>query len=270
MPPVKRKFKSSYAARAKRARARNAPWRQMTKLASRAKITSRVVAQVNRLTRTIETKQAQWASARNVNLGHNGAYTVQMAAGGDLNPFRCTNGNDDPMGGNLGSRIGDQITIKGLSIVAFLECSLGRAKVFFRMMLVKCPRAQPPTIANGLFQGNSNNKMLDTVNTEKFTIVWQRQFNVSCTNLAPASVGVTGVPATGTAAGIGTRVIRAWIPGTKFGKGGVLKYEDTSSVNPKFFDYRLVIVTYDWYGTPETNNVGLLNEMYTKMYFKDA
>lgn len=233
---------------------------------------SKVVNQVRNLTRMIETKNAQWTSAVNVNMPHNDIYVVQMSAGGDLNPLRCTNGNDDPMAGNTGSRIGDRITIKGLAIRGMVECSLQRPKVFFRIMLVKCPRGQLPNLAGGLFMGCSGNKMIDTVNTEKFTIVWQTRFNVQTSNNAASTISVGGgVVNTATPGGIGTRTFSAWIPGKKFGKGGNLQYENTSSINPKFFDYRIVILCYDWYGTAQTiNNVGVLNELYTKLYFKDA
>lgn len=255
---VGRQVTQSYAARA-------AKRRRITVATSSA-----VVRQVRNLTRMIETKEAQWTSLSNVNLPHNNTYIVQYA-GGALNPLRCSTGADDPMGANTGSRIGDQITIKGLAIRGMVECSLGRSKVYFRIMLVKCPRGVTPDRASPLFKGCSSNKMIDTVNTEKFTIVWQKIFNVSTTNPAPLTAGLTGVPATGTPAGQDTRLFKAWIPGRKFGRGGTIRYEDSSSTNPKFFDYRIVILCYDWYGTPaDVNNVGVLNEMYTKMYFKDA
>lgn len=113
--------------------------------------------------------------------------------------------------------------------------------------------------------------MIDMLNTEKFTILWSKQYTVTTSNNAPTGVSGTGVPSGGTPSGIGTRIFKAWIPGSKFAKNGTIVYEDGSSTNAKFFDYRVVIVTYDWYGTPQdVNNVGVLNEMYTKMYFKDA
>lgn len=243
----------------------------------RAKVTrglsTALVQRVNTLTRLIETKEGQWSSAVNVQLPHNNTYVVQMTAGGALNPLRCTNGADDPMGANTASRIGDQITIKGLAIRGMVENAFGRSKVYFRIMLVKCPRGVTPDRASPLFKGCSGNKMIDTVNTEKFSILWQKIFTVTTSNSAPTAIlpNTNGVPSAGTPAGVGTRVFKAWVPGKKFGRGGNIRFEDTSSINPKFFDYRIVILCYDWYGTPaDINNVGVLNEMYTKMYFKDA
>ena len=227
--------------------------------------------QVSRITRTIETKQAQWKTGTNVSLPHNAPVVIQNSAGGDLNPIKTTPGTDDPMTANTGSRIGDEITIRGLKVVAFFENSLNRAKVYFRLMLIKCPRGVAPNAGNGLLQGNSGNRMLDDINTEKFSVLWQKVFNISCSNAAPGLVGATGVPSAATSAGISSRVIKAWIPGAKFGRGGVIKYENNDAGQAKFFDYRFVVIAYDWFGTPElVNNVGQINEMYTKLFFKDA
>lgn len=230
---------------------------------------------VNNLSRMIETKTGQWSSPTNVALPHNNVYIVQTSAGGDLNPLATGQSSSDPMIANTGARIGDRITIKGMSIKGMVECALQRPKVHFRIMLVKCPRGVAPTRAE-LFQGCSANKMIDTVNSEKFTIVWQTKFNVSTSNNAPGAyqAGVNpnaaGVVTASTPAGIGVKTFSAWIPGKKFGKRGNLQYEN-GSTTPKFFDYRLVYLCYDWYGTPQdSNNVGILNEMYTKIYFKDA
>lgn len=232
---------------------------------------NRLQNQVNRINSMVETKEGQWPSAANVQLAHNAVYIVQSSTGGDLNPIRCTQGVGDPMSALAGNRIGDKITLRGIAIRGMVETALNRSKVYFRIMLLKCPRGVTPTLANNLFKQCSNNKMIDTVNTEKFSILWQKIFNVSTANNAPTGVSGTGVPSGGTAAGIGTKIFKAWVPGRKFGRKGNIQFEDGSSTNAKFFDYRIAIVTYDWYGTPQDiNNVGVLNEMYTKMYFKDA
>ena len=72
-------------------------------------------------------------------------------------------------------------------------------------------------------------------------------------------------------AAIGTKVFKMWIPGRKFGTYGSVQYENASTTQVKFYDYRLVILAHDWYGTPQdVNNVGKINELYCKIYFKDA
>lgn len=232
--------------------------------------TSSLSKQVRSLTKMIETKNAQWKSPVNVNMPHNNVYVVQASTGGDLNPLATGQASSDPMSANSGARIGDRISIKGMAIKGMVECSLQRPKVHFRIMLVKCPRGVVPT-KNDLFQGNSDNKLIDTVNTEKFTIIWQRRFNVSASNLTANAVQpITGLVTSGTPAGIGVRLFTGWVPGYKLCRQGHLQYENGSTI-PKFFDYKLVFLCYDWYGTSQDiNNVGVLNEMYTKMYYKDA
>lgn len=259
-----RKVSASYASRFKRART-----------AGRTGYANimRVSSQVRAISRMIETKEGTHTSPTNVPLAHNKVYIVQASTGGDLNPLATGQSSTDPMAANTGARIGDRITIKGMMIRGFLENSLNRSKVYYRLMLIKCPRGQNPTIANSLYKGCSSNKMLDQVNTEKFTIVWQKIFTASAANNPPASVNVDGTPATGGPAGIATRTFKAWIPGSKLTRGGHLVYENGSST-PKFFDYRLAICVYDWFGSPSGDLVdtfvGRLNEMYTKIYFKDA
>lgn len=225
---------------------------------------------VNNLTRMIETKEGTWKTAPNVELRHNNTTLLNNTTGASLNIFQSTQGAGDPMQAGVMNRIGDQISVKGVKIVSFFENALQRAKVHYRLMLLKGPRGAPFNRAD-IFKNDSDNKMIDCLNTEKYTIIAQKRFNIETSNTAPATVGGTGVPNTGTAAGIGTRVVNMWIPGRRFGKGGTVKYENATSTDVKFYDYRIVIVAYDWFGTPQdTNTVGQLNELYTKIYFKDA
>lgn len=224
---------------------------------------------VNQLYSMIETKETTQTSGTNIGLPHNNVHIVQ-SGGAPLNIFKTYIGAQDPMAG-VGERVGDKVCIRGVKIVAFMENALERTKVWYRMMLVRCPRGVTPDRTN-LFKNDSGNKMIDQVNTERFTIVWQQQFSVSVANgAANTIVGVSGAPIqTITSGGQGTRVVKAWIPGRKFGRGGNIQYEN-GGVEVKFYDYRLVIVAYDWFGTPQdTNNVGKINELYTKAYYKDA
>jgi len=218
---------------------------------------------VNQLYSMIETKDSTQTLGSNISLNHN-TLTVH------INPFTLNQGTGDPMAGT-GSRIGDKISVKGLMIRGFVECALNRPKVFFRVMLVKMAKGDTLNTAN-LFKGDSGNKMIDQVNTERFTVLAQKIFTVEASN-APAAVTVNldGTVATGNPGGIGTRTFKMWIPGTKFGRDGNVQYEDASTSQVKFYDYRVCTLVYDWYGTPDVSNtVGRMNSLYTKLYFKDA
>jgi len=220
--------------------------------------------QVKALSRTIETKEGT-RKITNIQMPHN-QLTVFT-----LNPFESTSGTGDPMVAGTMQRIGDSIHVQSITFKCFVEASLGRSKVYFRFMLLKCAKGDTPTRGT-LFEESCDNKMIDTIHTERYTVVASKTFNVSAPNLTAATVGLTGLPATAGVAGItGNRVFTMRIPGRKFGRNGVVTYENQQGGQVKFFDYKLVCVAYDWYGTPQdVNNVGFINDGYTKIYFKDA
>lgn len=170
-----------------------------------------------------------------------------------------------------GNRVGDSINLRGISIRAFFENAPQRSQVYYRVMLVRGAKGETFSRAT-LFKNDSDNKMIDQFNVERFTCLAQKVFTIRTSNPAPITYTlVNGVPSSGTPAGIGTRTFKMWIPGSKFGRDGLVNYENGSGTQVKFYDYRICILAYDWYGTPQdTNNVGVLNEMYTKVYFKDA
>lgn len=237
----------------------------------------RAVAGVARLNRMIETKEQSWRSQENVAMPHNNLHIVNDLNANPLNIFSVGQGAADGMGVNGGQRIGDSIAIRGVSIRAFFENALARSKVYYRFMVVKMAKGDTLNRAN-LFKGDATNKMIDQINTERFTIIAQKTFNIYGKGDSIAnSVSAAGVPleaptiAGDYVGGIGSKTFKMWIPGRKFGRHGVIQYENNSSTQVKFFDYRLCIVCYDWYGTPQdVNNIGRINELYTKLYFKDA
>jgi len=207
-------------------------------------------------------------------LAHNNVTVVTDSVFGTaLNCFRIIAGTTDPMEANNGNRIGDQISIKGLLIRGMVENALARPKVFFRIMLLRGAKGETFDRST-IFKGACANKMLDQVNTERFSIVAQKIFTANASNVAASGVEtplVSGAPLIATAGGVGTKTFKFWIPGAKFGRNGNIQFENLSATQVKFYDYRLVIAVYDWYGTPQDiNNVGKLNELYTKLYFKDA
>lgn len=281
MPPYKRSRVSTSRAAATAVRVGN--WKSVA-AAGRARRNSRAVrnalgikgynglmlSRVSRLESMIETKEGQWTSANNIGIEHNNVKTITKDDTGVLNPFQSVQGTGDPMNKDGMARVGDKVSIKGMLVKGMVEGALSRSRVYFRIMLIRA--AKGDTINRStLFKGKSDNKMLDQINTERFTVVWQRIFNVSPPNSAPTAVDLAGVP-TGTVPGTtGSRIFKAWIPGRKFGRNGTIQYEDGSATQVKFYDYRFVVLAYDWYGTPQdVNTVGRVNEMYSVLYYKDA
>jgi len=252
----------SSVVRSARSFAKRAKGARMSGRTGYANVLRTTVARLNRIDKTIETKESN-VSLANVQLPHNNVYLWNQ------NPFNMGYGTGDPMSG-AGMRIGDHVAIKGLKTKFFIECALARSKVYFRIMLLRGAKAETFTRAT-IFKGGSGNKMLDDVNTERFTIVAQKIVTCTGTNPTAGSAGITGVPNTETTAGMtGNKIVKFWIPGRKFGRNGAIQFENASD-QVKFFDYRWVIVAYDWYGTPQdANNVGFLNEAMQRVYFKDA
>jgi len=222
-------------------------------------------SQVARLSRTIETKEGT-RRLYGINLQHNNLTVFTM------NPFQCTQGTGDPMSQGTMERVGDKITVKSLSYKIFIEASLGRSKVYFRFMLIRMAKGDTLDRST-LFQDSCANKMIDTINRERFTVIASKTVNVIAPNLVASTFNVaTGVPTAGTPAGLaGTRIVSFRVPGKKFGKQGVITYENASTSQVKFYDYKLCCVAYDWNGTPQDlNNVGYINDGYVKTYYQDA
>ncbi len=152
----------------------------------------------------------------------------------------------------------------------FLENPIDRCNTHYRIMVLRGAKGETFS-RDTLFKNDSDNKMMDVINAERFTIVTQKIVNLKTSNGTSSSIGLTGVPGNVVNAGMTTRLVTMWIPGTKFGKGGNIQYENQSTLQVKFYDYRICILCYDWYGTPQdANAVGKLNDCITKLYFKDT
>lgn len=221
-------------------------------------------AQIRALTRTIETKEGTRKVA-GINLAHNNLTVFTM------NPFESTSGTGDPMVAGSMQRIGDSIAIQSLQFKFMVRATLGRSKVYFRFMFIRM--AKGDTLSRStLFQEACDNKMIDKLNTERFTIMASKTFNVS----PPNAVANTFTPEAGTTTGgivgvPGSRIFTMNIPGRKFGPNGIIRYENQQGTQVKFYDYKLCCVAYDWNNTfQDINNVGYVDDGYVKTYFKDA
>lgn len=236
----------------------------------RASVRPTVTQRVNQLYRMIETKELSHKTAANYPLSHNNVAVLNRSDGAVLNFFYCSQGAADDMAQNTGNRIGDELNVRGVMIKGIFENALNRSRVYFRVMVLKGAKGEPFSRAT-IFKNDSDNKMLDQINTDRYSIVAQKVFTVQTANQAPITVDAAGQIATGGPAGIGSKLFKLWIPGYKFGRNGHLQYENGSQSQVKFYDYRVCVVAYDWYGTPQdVNVVGRINELYTKVYFKDA
>jgi len=226
------------------------------------------------LNKNLETKCAVTTSTDGVEILHNNFITL------DNTVLATTQGvkdqNSVPNGNNT-VRIGDEITLKGVSMKMMFELNERYSDVTIRIMLVRSARGDVPTRTT-FFNGLSGNKMLDTTNRERYTIILDKWIKMKAPNYG--SIGTHGivsefpgnVPATDADQVLSraTRIVKLWVPGAKFAKNGKIRYEGESA-QQKFFDYHVLAYAYSNYGTAQDiYNVARLNDYIKVLYFKDG
>jgi len=175
---------------------------------------------------------------------------------------------------STGQRIGDKITLQSVQIKGMIELNERYSDVGVKVMVVKCAKGDTISDSN-LWKGRSANKLLDDFNTERFTILKSQFIKMRAGNQAINPSGAQTV-GSGFAQGTdvisrATRMFNIRIPGTKFGRNGVLQYEN-GSAQPKFFDYHLIFFAYSNYSTSDVLgfNVARVNDAFTVLHYKDA
>lgn len=202
------------------------------------------------------------------------------------NLLNTTPGPNDPTSGNTQNRIGDKITLQVCKIRMMLELSERFSDVTYRIIVTKSSRGDTPTLST-LFKGLSGNKMLDEINYEKFSVIYQKWGKIRS---PPLSVGAAPADAATLSSGIyyntsagstnflsrATKIVKINIPGTKFAKDGIIQYEGPSNGTlQKFYDYNVFIYAYANYSTTAPTsltsgyNVLAVNDAYVRLAYKD-
>jgi len=183
------------------------------------------------------------------------------------------------------NRIGDEIMLKSVRFCMMLELNERYSDVTFRILLVKCARGDAPTRST-LFNGLSGNKMLDDINYERYSILYQKWVKMKAGNtgvdngepiLSAVPPGAAGVQFIEDAADFNrqtysrqTRIVKFKVPGHKFGNKGKIVY-DAGGGQCKFFDYQLVVYAYaNLSSAQDVFNVGRVNSYFRVFNFKDA
>lgn len=226
------------------------------------------------MAKKLETKTSNVSSSAYQQIGHNNFISL------DTSFLRTTQGTGDPMAGNDGNRIGDEITLKGISLKFMLELNERYSDVTFRILVVRAARGDVPSAAN-LFTGLSGNKMMDTINRERYTIVAQKYAKLKSPNMtagdAPSlaatgsGIYVAGGSSTANYLSRATRIVRMYIPGVKIARNGLIKYEN-GGTSQKFFDYHVLVYAYSNFSTSEALgfNVGAVSTYMKQLYYTDA
>jgi hypothetical protein len=199
-----------------------------------------------------ETKYAH-VSAENVQLYHNTGQGV-------YNLINTTQGITDTGGGTsvLSNRIGDEVIARGISMKLWVANKLDRPNVMYRMFIFKYQALNSPSVSS-LFKTGSGNKIMDDIDKEYVTIVYQKIFNLQVGYSAYPNATING-DTDGREAHVYKQI---WIPL----KDKKIHYAD-GAATPKFFNYGFVIVPYDSYGTLLSDNISSFTYQY-KFYFKD-
>ena len=171
--------------------------------------------------KNIETKQSLQTIADGTEIFHNNFVTLSS------NLLATTQGVQDPETAATNNRIGDQVTALGVKLSMMVELNERYSDVTFRLLVIKSARGDTPTRAS-LFNGLSGNKMLDTINTERYSILSQKWFKIKAANAGVnAAVGVSGFADQNNVTQVvsrATRIIKLWIPGSKFVRSKIIKY----------------------------------------------
>jgi hypothetical protein len=127
----------------------------------------------------------------------------------------------------------------------------------------------------------SGNKMIDTFDRERYSLIAQQYFKLKAPNLGSWGTTTAGMAGSGevTAAGSdmvlsrSTKIIKPYIPGRKFGKRGNITYENGSQ-QFKSFDYLVLLFAYANYSAADASAsayyVARLNDSVIQLYYKDA
>lgn len=229
------------------------------------------------LNRNIETKQSVFTNTDGQQILHNDFINCNSEL------LQTGQGTSDPTSTNINNRVGDEINLRGVSIKMMLELNERYSDVTFRIMVVKGAKGDTPNRAT-MFNGTSGNKMLDTFANERFTLISQKYVKLKAPNQGSWGINPTLLPygAAGPLSGTvtandglqtlsrATRIVKMWIPGGKFVRGGKIKYEN-GTTQVKFYDYNLLVYAYSNYSTFQDEIfVGRVNDTITQMYFKDA
>jgi len=232
------------------------------------------------LARESETKVSQSEIADYQQIQHNSFINIFPN-----NILATTPGVNDPTSGNTQNRIGDKITLLKCSIRMMLELNERYSDVTYRIIITKSARGDTPTI-NTLFKGMSGNKMLDEINYERYSVIYQKWGKIKAPNMtggdAPtiaatgSGIYVAGGQTTANYLSRATKILKINIDGKKFAKDGIIQYEGpANSTLQKFFDYNVFVYAYSNYSTIAPTsltsgyNVLAVNDAFVKLSFKD-
>lgn len=224
-----------------------------------------------------ETKTMMFTVNDNQAIGHNNFIYLENS----LFALRLQTISNDFTTIPKGSVVGSRYFAKGVSFRFMLENPADRPYVIYRFMVIKAAHGNNPTRAD-LFEGVTGNKLLDYVDTDKYTIEFQRWIHVKAPNAGTQSAAnangtynAADFSGTETVMTTPKKVVKLYWPCKKHIR--LHDYSDRETIDgltdrqrPKNFNHYVLIYAYDNYITPQDlTTVGRVNDYVSKIYVKD-
>lgn len=152
-------------------------------------------------------------------------------------------------------RTGDEIIVKYMKSKFWISAKSDRPNVMFRLVGYRCPKDEIFTNGPDIYEGDHGNKMLDKVNTDKYTPVIQKMFQTKNDSSQEAEAALKETSKS--------------VSFTIQLKDVKIRYEP-SGKQPKFQRdcYRMSLTAYDAYGTLTSDTIASFAHC-TTVYYKD-
>jgi len=220
------------------------------------------------LYKTLETKHSTSSASDGQEIAHNNF--ISRSA----NILQTTQGVQAPNNGATNNRIGDKITLLGVQIKGMFELNERYSDATIRIFVIRAAKGDTPTLAT-LWNNSSGNKMLDTINKERYSVMYSRTLKMK----APQTgVQAAGVQVVGSGWALGqpslsraTKIFKFFIKGKSFNRSQTITYENNTD-QVKFYNYHLLYYAYSNFDTSSLLgfNVARINDEIITMYYKDA
>jgi len=169
---------------------------------------------------------------------------------------------DVSQGDGENQRTGDEVIGKYLKFKLWLSNKLDRPNVQYRIMVIRVPLELGSGAVNP-FEGVSGNKLIDYINTERFTPVYQKFLRVQ----GNQAIGPNN--ALGTGYDWNFKELSTMHSFKVDLKNEKIKFQDTGNY-PKYqkYTFRLLALAYDAFGTPTSDNIASFAGN-VRFYYKD-
>jgi len=226
--------------------------KRSTKKKSAPKSKSKLVALIKKtMLKTCETKNVPFAHSK-LEIYHNSG---SPASGRILpTPYELDGPNQQPAQGmSEQQRIGDSIITRGIKVRLLLGQKLDRMNVTFKIVVVRCSTGYAPTTIAQMFDNQTGNIMLDSLNTDRLKVVYNKTIKK---NISPQLDVVGGAKEL-------THFHKFYIKTQR-------KINYVADIGKDFDKYKhyLYVFSFDAFGTLVTDNLSYV-QGYSNLYYKD-